>query len=332
MSLASVTQAPDRPMVLIVDDEIANIEIINAVLEDDYDVCFALSGQEALDLAKAAQPDLILLDVLMPGMDGFAVCAALKQDRLLADVPVIFTTGLGDSEDEMRGLSLGAIDYVTKPVQPPILRARVANHVELKRLRDRLAQMAVTDALTGLSNRRHLERTMEIETARLARQCEWLSVVMLDIDFFKQFNDAYGHPAGDRCIAMVASALTRAVRRASDLPARYGGEEFVCVLPSTDVAMAEMVAGEISRQVRQLGIPHDRSGVAPVVTVSIGIAGARCVAGACAQDWIDAADAQLYRSKREGRDRISATVFEPGTPDRGRPDHDRAAPPRRAFG
>jgi PleD family two-component response regulator len=179
-------------MVLIVDDEIANIEIINAVLEDDYDVCFALSGQEALDLAKAAQPDLILLDVLMPGMDGFAVCAALKQDRLLADVPVIFTTGLGDSEDEMRGLSLGAIDYVTKPVQPPILRARVANHVELKRLRDRLAQMAVTDALTGLSNRRHLERTMEIETARLARQCEWLSVVMLDIDFFKQFNDAYG--------------------------------------------------------------------------------------------------------------------------------------------
>jgi diguanylate cyclase (GGDEF)-like protein len=131
---------------------------------------------------------------------------------------------------------------------------------------------------------------------------------------------------------MVASALTRAVRRASDLPARYGGEEFVCVLPSTDVAMAEMVAGEISRQVRQLGIPHERSGVAPVVTVSIGIAGARCVAGACAQDWIDAADAQLYRSKREGRDRISATVFEPGTPDRGRPDHDRAASPRRAFG
>ena len=308
-----------RGLVMIVDDEIANIEIINAVLEDEYDVCFALSGQEALDLARTAQPDLILLDVLMPGMDGFAVCAALKQDATLTDVPVIFTTGLGDSEDEMRGLSLGAIDYVTKPVQPPILRARVANHVELKRLRDQLAQMAVTDALTGLSNRRHLERTLEAETARLARQQEWLSVVMLDIDFFKQFNDAYGHPAGDRCIAMVAAALTRAVRRANDLSARYGGEEFVCVLPGADLAMAQSVAAEIGRQVRQLGIPHARSGVDAFVTVSIGIACARSVAGARPQDWIDVADAQLYRSKSEGRNRITATVFEHGLPEHGLP-------------
>lgn len=304
-----------RALILIVDDEIANIEIMNAILEDDYDICFAMSGDEALEVARASQPDLILLDVLMPGLDGFAVCAQLKQDRQLADVPVIFTTGLGDSEDEMRGLTLGAIDYVTKPVQPPILRARVGNHVELKRLRDQLAQMAVTDALTGLSNRRHLERTMEAETARLARREDWLSVVMLDIDFFKQFNDTYGHPAGDRCIAMIAAALGRAVRRASDLSARYGGEEFVCVLPSTEPAQAERVAGEICQQVRQLGIPHQGSGVAPVVTVSVGIASARCLPGALPQAWIDEADAQLYRSKTEGRNRISAVAFDhPFTP------------------
>ena len=125
-----------KPTILIVDDEISNIEIMNAVLEDDYEVCFATSGQQALDVAAAAQPDLVLLDVLMPGIDGFEVCRQLKADALLADIPIIFTTGLGDTEDEMRGLSLGAIDYVTKPIQPAILRARVGNHVELKRLRE----------------------------------------------------------------------------------------------------------------------------------------------------------------------------------------------------
>ncbi|MET0238255.1 MAG: response regulator, partial [Sphingobium sp.] len=195
----------ERAVILIVDDEISNIEIMNATLEESYEICFATSGEQALETARSILPDLILLDVLMPGLNGFDVCRALKQDKLLADVPVIFTTGLGDTEDEVRGLSLGAIDYVTKPIQPVILRARVNNHIELKRLRDQLAEMAVTDALTGLSNRRRLEQALMTETNRLARTGEWLSVIMLDIDFFKQFNDTYGHPAGDRCIAMVAS-------------------------------------------------------------------------------------------------------------------------------
>ena len=220
-----------KATILIVDDEISNIEIMNAVLEDDYEICFATSGQQALDIARTVQPDLILLDVLMPGIDGFEVCRQIKADIMLVDIPIIFTTGLGDTEDEMRGLSLGAIDYVTKPIQPAILRARVGNHVELKRLRDQLATLAVTDALTGLSNRRHMERSLQAESARLTRTGEWMSVIMLDIDFFKQFNDTYGHPAGDRCIAMVGAALTRAVKRATDLPARYGGEEFACILP-----------------------------------------------------------------------------------------------------
>lgn len=298
-----------KATILIVDDEISNIEIMNAVLEDDYDVCFATSGQEALEVARAAQPDLVLLDVLMPGIDGFEVCRQLKADALLADIPVIFTTGLGDAEDEMRGLSLGAIDYVTKPIQPATLRARVGNHVELKWLRDRLASMAVTDALTGLSNRRHLESALQAEAARLARTGEWLSVIMLDIDFFKQFNDTYGHPAGDRCIMMVASALTRAVKRASDLSARYGGEEFACILPSADPEGAELVAQEIMLQVQSLNIPHERSQVSPFITVSIGIASARCLPGMTADQWVAEADQQLYASKRKGRNRISAVDF-----------------------
>lgn len=145
---------------------------------------------------------------MMPGLDGYEVCSRLKSDRLLADVPVIFTTGLDDQEAEVRGLSLGAIDYVTKPINPIVLNARVSNHIELKRLRDQLAQMAVTDALTGLSNRRQLESILTAEISRLGPTGAWLSVIMLDIDFFKLFNDTYGHPEGDRCISMVAAALT----------------------------------------------------------------------------------------------------------------------------
>lgn len=299
-----------KPIILIVDDEVSNIEIMNAVLEDDYEICFATGGEEALDVARMAQPDLVLLDVLMPGIDGFEVCQRLKKDPLLADIPVVFTTGLGDTEDEMRGLSLGAIDYVTKPIQPAILRARVANHVELKRLRDQLATMAVTDALTGLSNRRHLERALHSESARLARTKDWLSVIMVDIDFFKQFNDTYGHPAGDRCIMMVAAALTRAVKRTTDVPARYGGEEFACILPGTDLESAELVAQEIRLQIQSLNIPHAQSQVSPFLTVSIGVASARCLPQSKAERWIFEADGQLYRSKQNGRNRISMTVFD----------------------
>lgn len=290
--------------VLIIDDEVSNIEIMNAVLEDDYEVCFATSGEQALGMLHDVMPDLILLDVLMPGLDGFEVCRRIKQEPMLVDIPVIFTTGLGDTEDEMRGLSLGAIDYVTKPIQPAVLRARVNNHVELKQLRDQLAQMAVTDALTGLSNRRHLERTLESETRRLARRNEWLSVIMLDIDFFKQFNDHYGHLAGDRAIAMVGAALMRAVKRSSDLCARYGGEEFACVLPGAAPQDARFVAEEIRLQIQSLNIPHAQSQISPFVTISIGIASGRCMPGADGSLWVGEADRQLYRSKGEGRNCI----------------------------
>jgi diguanylate cyclase (GGDEF)-like protein len=299
----------DRATILIVDDDVSNIEIMNAALEEDYEICFATSGAQAIDVARKILPDLILLDVMMPGIDGFEVCRQLKQDACLADVPVIFTTGLGDTEDEARGLAVGAIDYVTKPIQPVTLRARVSNQIELKRLRDQLARMAITDALTGLSNRRHLEQALAQETAGLARNGDWLSFIMLDIDFFKQFNDTYGHPAGDRCIAMVGAALKRAVRRITDLPARYGGEEFACILPGADADAAQAVAEEIHAQISELAIPHEGSSVSECVTVSVGIASARVKPGMSPDLWTDQADRQLYRSKAAGRNRISGAVF-----------------------
>lgn len=300
---------PDRATVLIVDDEVSNIEIMNAVLEDHYEISFATSGEQALAVARSVLPDLILLDVLMPGLDGYEVCSRLKNDRLLADVPVIFTTGLDDQNAEVRGLSLGAIDYVTKPINPIVLLARVSNHIELKRLRDQLAQMAVTDALTGLSNRRQLEVTLRAEISRLAPAGAWLSVIMLDIDFFKLFNDTYGHPEGDRCIAMVAAALTRAVHKVSGMTARYGGEEFACVLPGADPDSALATAREIQVQVQSLNIPHSGSTVSSSVTVSIGIASARTHSDMDGALWLQHADHQLYTSKNSGRNTIANTEF-----------------------
>jgi len=300
---------PNRATVLIVDDEVSNIEIMNAVLEDHYEICFATSGEQALEVARTVLPDLILLDVMMPGVDGYEVCTRLKNDRLLADVPVIFTTGLDDQEAEVRGLSLGAIDYVTKPINPIILRARVSNHVELKRLRDQLAQMAVTDALTGLSNRRQLEVILKAEIARLAPTGAWLSVIMLDIDFFKLFNDTYGHPEGDRCIAMVAAALTRAVHKVSGMTARYGGEEFACVLPGADRETALTTAREIQLQIQSLNIPHLGSQISTNVTVSIGIASAQTQPGMDGSLWLEHADHQLYSIKKSGRNQIAIMEF-----------------------
>ncbi len=299
----------ERAVILIVDDEISNIEIMNAILEDNYDISFATSGEQALEVARSILPDLILLDVMMPGIDGYEVCTRLKSDHLLADVPVIFTTGLDDQDAEVRGLSVGAIDYVTKPINPVVLSARVSNHIELKRFRDQLAQMAVTDALTGLSNRRQLEETLKAETSRLAPTGDWFSFIMLDIDFFKLFNDTYGHPEGDRCITMVASALARAVHKMAGVTARYGGEEFACILPGADPKSALETAKDIQSHIQALNIPHSRSKVSATVTVSMGIASAKTQPDMSGNLWLQHADHQLYISKKNGRDQISIIEF-----------------------
>jgi diguanylate cyclase (GGDEF)-like protein len=299
----------DRAVILVVDDEVSNIEVLSSVLEDDYDLSFATSGKEALAVVDQITPDLVLLDVMMPEMDGYEVCRRLKEIPKMADVPIIFSTALDGHEAEARGLTMGAIDYITKPISPIVVRARVRNHLEMKRMRDQLAELAVTDALTGLSNRRQLETVLRQEVARLTRTGADLSVIILDIDFFKQFNDEYGHTAGDRCIAMVAAALKRAVTRASDVTARYGGEEFACVLPGSSHAEALEVASGIRERISRLGIPHRASKAAACVTVSVGVATASCRPGMQPTEWIEAADAQLYSVKRRGRNGIAGCTF-----------------------
>lgn len=300
----------NRAAVLIVDDEPSNIEILTAVLEDEYEIFIATSGEEAISVATTVLPDLILLDILMPTVDGYEVCSRLKSNPMIADVPVIFTTTLGNEQDQIKGLELGAIDYVTKPVMPEVVKARVRNHIDMKRMRDELAKLAVTDALTGLSNRRGLEESLDRETHRLSGIGKPLSVIIIDIDFFKHFNDSYGHTAGDRCLMMVASTLNRAIMTSNEVAARYGGEEFACILPETTFDDAMERADLILNRIQSLKIPHAASAVAPYVTVSVGVASSRCVEGADPDWWLDEADRQLYRAKDAGRNKLMGIEFD----------------------
>ena len=288
--------------ILVVDDEPANIELIADIFEHDYEVLFAMNGEKALEIAAAAAPDLILLDVMLPGMDGFEVCSRLKAEPLTRDIPVIFVTGLGDTAAETKGLELGAMDYITKPINPPVVRMRVRNQIELKQARDQLARLATTDGLTGLANRRRFDEVLAMEHARHVRSGAKLALIMLDIDHFKLFNDTYGHVRGDDCLRAVAKVLKTTLHRATDLAARYGGEEFACILPDTIPPHgAHAVAERIRREVAGLNIPHGNSPTAGHVTVSLGVITACCTQDSDPSALVSLADKQLYRAKTAGR-------------------------------
>lgn len=265
---------------------------------------FALDGEKALTLAARTIPDLILLDVMLPGMDGFTICAHLKADPLTMAIPVLFITGRDDSAAETRGLELGAMDYITKPINPLVLKIRVRNQIELKQARDRLAMLATTDGLTGIANRRRFDEVLAHEHARHARAGTKLGLIMLDIDHFKRFNDSYGHVLGDDCLCAVAHGLRAALKRSTDLVARYGGEEFACILidappPADALAFAE----RLREQVAALAIPHASSPTAAHVTISLGIITACCTRTTTPSLLLTQADEQLYRAKTSGRNR-----------------------------
>jgi len=311
-----------RQRILIVDDTPANIRILQEILGDKHEILFATSGREALDLIAQRPPDLILLDVMMPGMDGYEVCRKLKANPSTRNIPVIFITALDDEQDETRGLEVGGIDYITKPISPPIVRARVRNHLELKRYRDTLEHLSAIDGLTGVANRRRLDEWLEREWRRELRNGAPLSVCLMDVDFFKRFNDRYGHAAGDECLRKIAATLSGMVQRPTDLIARYGGEEFVAVLPETDAAHATMLAEKFRTRVEGLGIPHADSPVADHVTISGGVATTLPSEHAGPADLLKAADGCLYEAKKTGRNRIVAMQKETLTP----PDPHAACP------
>lgn len=303
--------------VLVVDDDAMNIAILARLLEPEFDVVFATSGKQALELIARVLPDLVLLDVMMPDMDGYTVCTQLKADPLTAGIPIIFVTGIQETDSESYGLELGAADYITKPFNPNVVRARVRNHVELKRARDRLLALASSDGLTGLANRRAFDTALEFECKRLARTSAPLGLILLDIDYFKPFNDLYGHVAGDECLRRVADQISGAMARAGDLAARYGGEEFACILPDTGLDGTVAIAERIKMKINAMAISHAGSKVATSLTASFGAVSTVCGEGTGVEAILRSADACLYRAKVDGRNRvIAADGFGQEEPDR----------------
>ena len=256
--------------VLVADDDAINREVLGDLLKPEYTVLLAKNGAQTLERAARHAPDLILLDVMMPDMDGYEVLRQLRADPQTEHIAVIFISGLDRPEDEANGLKMGASDYIVKPFNPTVVMARVALHLQVVRQRRMLERLANIDGLTELANRRRFDEMYALEWQRARRSGRPLSLALLDIDAFKQYNDRYGHPAGDRALRSVARVAGAAMRRPADLAARYGGEELVLLMPETDEIQARQVVEALCGAVADLHIAHEASAVAPVLTVSVG--------------------------------------------------------------
>lgn len=291
-----------RSTVLVVDDQPANIRVLGEALKHNYQIKMATSGEKAIQIAASEEPpDLILLDIIMPGINGYEVCRQLKSNYRTERIPIIFITAKDQEEDETKGLDLGAVDYITKPFSLPIVKARVKTHLELKRHRDILEDLSTLDGLTGIPNRRKLDAYLETEWKRAVRESYPLSLIMIDIDHFKLFNDNYGHGQGDECLKKVARELSNTAKRPADFVARYGGEEFVSVLPNTAIKQAGEFAELLRCNIEKLHIPHEFSPSGNRVTISLGSATIIPTVNKSYDFLINSADKALYTAKSNGR-------------------------------
>ena len=321
---AGMSQATETYNILLVDDDAAVIAALTGVLRQFGRVRFARSGQEALRLAEASPPDLVLLDLGLPDMSGYDVFAALKQTPGLAALPVMFITSNEDVEHEIQCLSLGAADFITKPPRTGQVAARVRLQQRLHQMTLALREAAAIDALTGLANRRQFDEALGREWLRARRTGTPIALLMADIDSFKAYNDHYGHPAGDECLRSVANALRLVTRRPTDVLARYGGEEFAFLLPETDACGAARVAKNAIRALEAAGLEHAASTTASHVTVSIGLTCFQLPESTYAQsrevtadqlrrpasDLVMVADRALYRCKQAGRNHARYLAFD----------------------
>jgi diguanylate cyclase (GGDEF)-like protein len=293
------------------------------VVADSAQAAFESLGLDSGSYATGI--DLILMDITMPDMDGIAAMRRIQAVPNLRDIPVIMVTGRVEPENLKTAFDAGAIDYITKPVHEVELLARVRSALKLKYEIDQrkarehelvqalkqletanqlLQHVSATDGLTGVANRRQFDGVLDVEWSRASRNRSWMAIILLDIDYFKLYNDTYGHQAGDACLKTVASILIGSIHRPEDMVARYGGEEFVIVLPGTELAGASTVADRIRARVESIEIVHARSDVSRYVTLSVGVAAAIPRKGDAPPTLIAAADKALYQAKHEGRNRV----------------------------
>ena len=295
----------DKNSVLIIDDEVINIKALMLILKKDYIVYAERDGKSSLEAAKKLQPDLILLDIMIPDIDGFEIIKNLKADKETEDIPVIFITSLSNPESEVQGFSLGAVDYIHKPFIAPIVKMRVQSQMKIVNLLRKVQSLSVTDFLTGIGNRRYLNIQLGQEWERAKRQQSTLGFIIMDIDDFKNFNDSYGHLHGDTVLQNVACAIESVVTRSTDKVARWGGEEFAVILPDTELSGVKKVAEDIRSAVeRSTLLLDDKSTV--MFTVSIGIHSVvpDYEGKYTLNNFVSDADKAMYNAKKNGKNRV----------------------------
>lgn len=290
--------------VLIIDDQKTNLKILGDILRTEVDVTLAHDGEQGIRKAISYQPDLILLDIVMPDMDGFEVISRLKRHASTCSIPVIFITSLSDTDHEVKGLQSGACDYIYKPFHPAIVMARIRLHLELCHQRRMLEELANIDPLTGLANRRRYDETLDKEWRAAIRQKSTISLVMLDIDNFKEYNDHYGHACGDNVLRQVAAVLQRSLKRPGDFIARYGGEEFIIILPDSEITGSKKLIDDCRRAVQQLKLPHARSPVSDYISISAGGVSCQPTQPMSPAQILKHADAMLYEAKNRGKNQL----------------------------
>lgn len=291
----------EQSTILIVDDMTTNILILSDLLKDDYSIKVAKTGAKAIEIANTQDIDLILLDIEMPELNGYEVCKILKESQKTKNIPIIFVTAKNSEADEEVGLNLGAIDYITKPFSKTIVKLRIKNHIKLKEKTDLLEQLSMYDGLTNIKNRRFFDEIFEKTFNDVKREKTNLALMMIDIDYFKPYNDNYGHGKGDEALKDVAYALNKALCRPNDLVARYGGEEFVALLKNIDNAGLISVAENIIKTINDLKIEHNFSKISNILTISIGIAHFDALKDISKLEILIKADETLYNVKNSGR-------------------------------
>ena len=316
--MSEITPSHTPPLILIADDDkTTRMGLRQAMEQEGYQVVEAINGENCVAIFSRLHPDVVLLDAIMPIMDGFACCARIQQLQGSTRTPVLMITGLEDQDSVDQAFTAGAVDYITKPIHWAVLRQRVRRLIQQVRLyqqledaNSELQRLATVDGLTQVANRRRFDEYLEDEWQRMMREQLPLSLILCDIDCFKLYNDTYGHQAGDDCLRKVAQVMQKAAKRAIDLCARYGGEEFAVVLPHTEQPGAIQVAQGIGIGVKDLAIAHATSKVTPLVTVSLGVATTIPSLDSSPERLIMAADKALYKAKAAGRDRFCTQTIE----------------------
>jgi diguanylate cyclase (GGDEF)-like protein len=288
---------------LIVDDESSNLKFLSHILIDDYTVFSATNGLNAIEKAKEYKPDLILLDVLMPGLDGFQTLTEIKKTEEIKKIPIIFITGLDSAEDEEKGLSLDAADYIVKPFNPTVVKLRVRNQIQIINQMRTIECLSMIDQLTNLPNRRSFDDRLKMEWKHAVREREPISLMVFDLDRFKAINDNHGHQQGDIVLQTVASVFPKILKRPSDFVSRWGGEEFVVLMPNTALEGALDVAEKLRLEVENTPIPNI-NGSDIKMTVSIGVTSLLPTIDHSINTFFSKADKALYNAKETGRNRV----------------------------